>query len=116
MKEINVIKEQTLSKLKDLGIDIQNIDVRVSQHVVEIGAVDGEGNFEFSGVVTYYASEDNILGKRDAEINFASSGSFNTSNKAATTRTILAASLLNNWDAVVNVLDSACMDVRKVLS
>ena len=51
---------------------------------------------------------------KEGRINFGSTGSFNNKDKRAYWRTVHAASVLKNWDVVVEVVEKYCSDYREL--
>ncbi len=102
--------------LKKLGIELSDRAVcYVRQSMVTIAIledgpqVDGSYRIVFASEIEFYAKDEKYdWFKRDNEINFCSSGSFDPSNKGSYYRTIHAASILKNWDACCDLVNNYC--------
>ncbi len=122
------IQDSFLTILRQHNFDISpNAVCNVWRNSIEIGiAATGEAarkgwKMAFASEITITASEpeDSIFGKKDTEINFGSSGSFNPSIKEPYWRTVHAASILKNWTFASIVVNTHCKmyaDLEKQIS
>jgi len=108
------IEASFIQAMRNAGIELsQDAVCRISENSIEIGISNNDKNkhysIAFGSSLDLYAKQDRILGLgRDNEIAFGSSGSFNPSERCAFNRTIHAASILKNWDAVCEIVNSHC--------
>lgn len=91
----------TLSLSPDAGVDLHRNSARI---FVE----DKKGRTLFGSEVELYAENDCFGKKEEASINYPTSGSFSPEDKASYWRTIHAASILQNWVPVFDVLNQYC--------
>ena len=100
------LSQKAKRELRRLGLKISDsVELYISTYSIEI-LVDGKVNS-----ITYYATQNDILGKFDAKINYGTSGSFNPmSDPIATEKAHLVSELLRYWPNVVLTLDEICKE------
>jgi hypothetical protein len=72
------------------------------------------GRMSFASDVRVYTKANGLRKNESAEISVGSSGSFSPQDKASCFRTITAAKILENWDAVTNIIEIQCNEYRKL--
>ena len=108
------LQKDTLTKLTELGINTNRLDLHIGESYIDLCYLDDEGQWYFGGKVDYHVTQDNILGYSPAKINYSTSGAFNVDNAGQVLKTVLAADMLRNWEAVVDVLDGAAKEYDKL--
>jgi len=117
LSAIKAIEDSFLKILRERGFDIStNAVCKVCRNSIDLGiAAKGEDarkgwKIAFASEITIYAAEpeDSIFGRKDNEINFGSSGSFNPSAKEPYWRTLHAATILQNWAFASIVVNTHC--------
>lgn len=100
------VRAAMLDHLKEAGIKLPiHTNTEIGTASITIGMQDTDkGQMAFGSEVTIYVPIDKFLEYEKIRISFGSCGSFDPSNKASTSRVILAASILENWDKVVEIL------------
>jgi len=115
---IKQIERSFLNELRNIGVELSDDAVcRINQNSIEIG-ISAIGKYAekgyqmaFASAIELYAKRyDNELGfgRKENEINFGSSGSFNPSERESYWRTIHAASVLKNWAIVSEIVNIHC--------
>lgn len=115
---IKQIENSFLMTMKGNGVELSDDAVcRINQRSIEIG-ISAVGKYAENGyqmaftssIELYSKSYDNVLGfgRKENEINFGSSGSFNPSERESYWRTIHAASVLKNWQVVSEIVNTHC--------
>lgn len=115
---IKQIENSFLITMKGNGIELSDDAVcRINQSSIELGisaiskyAEKGYQMVFASDIELYAKSYDDELGfgRKENEINFGSSGSFNPSEMESYWRTIHAASVLKNWQVVSEIVNTHC--------
>lgn len=115
---IKQIQDSFLITMKGKGIELSDDAVcRINERSIELGisaiAKDAEKGYKMafaSSIVLYAKSYDDkfVFGRKENEINFSSSGSFNPSERESYWRTIHAASILKKWEVVSEIVNSHC--------
>ena len=115
--EISELKTNFLNELRNANVELApNVDVYINSDRINIFIVGDEGKSFFASDVTLNPDCVDFFGNTEAKINFGSSGGFNPTNIGSYWRSIHAASLLKNWDAVVPIVNKYCKiydDFRK---
>ena len=115
---IKQIENSFLITMKGNGIELSDDAVcRINQSSIELG-ISAIGKYAEKGYQMVFASdielyaksyEDELgFGRKENEINFGSSGSFNPSEMESYWRTIHAASVLKNWQVVSEIVNTHC--------
>lgn len=115
---IKQIESSFLNTMKDNGIEISDDAVcRINQNSIELG-ISAIGKYAEKGYQMAFASaielysksydDELCFGRKENEINFGSSGSFNPSERESYWRTIHAASVLKNWAVVSEIVNTHC--------
>lgn len=108
---IKEIESNFLRKMKVSGIEISDdAYCIVNENSIEIGIFE-DTKINFSSCIELYAQTYNEhigFGRRENEINFGTSGSFNPDKKGSYWRTIHAASILKNWETVCKITNHFC--------
>jgi len=115
---IKQIEKSFLTTMKSNSIELSDEAVcRINQSSIELGICAigkyAEKGYQmaFASVIELYAksyNEELGFGRKENEINFGSSGSFNPSERESYWRTIHAASVLKNWDIVSEIVNTHC--------
>lgn len=88
-------------RLLNAGINIpEATEIRLSRTYVEFRLPNAFG----SSIELYYSAT-TFMGKRELSINFGTTGSFSPKDKAPMFRTMVAAMLLENWEALTKVIE-----------
>ena len=69
-------------------------------------------SFSFASDVLFSIQRTSIIGHWEAEISVSSSGAFSPKNKSSYWRTIHAAIILQNWDAMNEIFSRYCKRYR----
>jgi hypothetical protein len=115
---IKQIEISFLTTMKDNGLELSDDAVcRINQNSIELG-ISAIGKYAEKGYLIAFASaielypksyDDELgFGRKENEINFGSSGSFNPSERESYWRTIHAASILKNWAVVSEIVNTHC--------
>lgn len=115
---IKQIEISFLTTIKDNGIELSDDAVcRINQNSIELG-ISAIGKYAEKGYQMALASDIELyakiydddlgFGRKENEINFGSSGSFNPSEREGYWRTIHAASVLKNWTVVSEIVNTHC--------
>ena len=111
---INEIKESFLQTLKTIGVELADDSVCIVYDTsITLGVKSTRPNyyFEFASEVELKPSL-SYFGNGEPSINFGSSGKFDPSIKSFYWRTIHAASILKNWDKVVEAVNTHCKMIK----
>ena len=111
--EISELKTNFLNELRNANVELApNVNVTINSDRILISILDIHGVYFFGSDVSLTPEITENYGFGDfhteAKIIFGSSGSFNPTNIGSYWRTIHAASLLKNWDAVVPIVNKYC--------
>ncbi len=115
---IKQIENSFLITMKGNGIELSDDAVcRINQSSIELG-ISAIGKYAEKGYQMVFASDIELyaksyddelgFGRKENEINFGSSGSFNPSEMESYWRTIHAASVLKNWQVVSEIVNTHC--------
>ena len=115
---IKQIESSFLTTMKDNGLELSDDAVcRINQNSIELG-ISAIGKYAEKGYQMVFASDIELyaksyddelgFGRKESEINFGSSGSFNPSEMESYWRTIHAASVLKNWQVVSEIVNTHC--------
>jgi hypothetical protein len=105
-KAIRQIEEEFLTVLRKNNVELsEEVVCSIYQDRIELGIIDKYSEIDhritFESIIELYPKSF----KRENEINYSSSGSFNPSNRASYWKTIHAASILKNWDIVSEMVN-----------
>lgn len=114
--EINAIENSFLITLRGNSFEVcPNAVCRVNRNSIELGIAETGAHMDkgykvaFASEISLYAAEpDSIFGRKENEINFGSSGTFDTSVPESYWRTIHAASFLKNWAMACEIVNTHC--------
>lgn len=117
-KALKQIEDSFLSEIMNNGVELCDDAVcRINQNSIELG-ISATGKYAEKGFQMAFAStielyainyDENLgVGRKENEINFGSSGSFNPSKRESYWRTIHAASVLKNWVAISEIVNTHC--------
>lgn len=113
---INDIEDSFLKSLRRNLFEIcPDAVCRINRDSIELG-IAATGSYMDKGfkmafasdIQLYAANPDDIFGRKENEINFGSSGSFNPSVSESYWRTIHAASILKNWNIASKMVNDHC--------
>lgn len=115
---IKQIENSFLITMKGNGIELSDDAVcRINQSSIELG-ISAIGKYAEKGCQMVFASDIELyaksyddelgFGRKENEINFGSSGSFNPSEMESYWKTIHAASVLKNWQVVSEIVNTHC--------
>lgn len=96
------------------GVFLHNPGIRIDDSSIEISVVDNDGKSLFASDIQIYAKGG--LFDRVNEINFGSSGSFTPETESSYWRTIHAATVLQNWETVCNIVNEYCVKHKEFYS
>ena len=108
---INALNESVIEELRNVGVELEETAVgKLGHQGIYIATYNSDNKTNFgSGITIYDVNE-------DASIEVPAGRCFNpTSDPAQYWRTIHAASLLKNWDAVVEVVSDHCEKYRELM-
>lgn len=114
--EIKAIEDSFLIALRGNSFDVcPNAVCSINKSSIELG-IAATGSYMDKGFKMAFASEislysvdfDGYFGRKENEINFGSTGSFNPSVSESYWRTIHAASILKNWEMACEIVNTHC--------
>ena len=112
---IEEIETSFIQSLREIGVDLSDeavINVRESMITLGIKAIGSEKErgilIAFASEVDLYAIQKKEFTKRQNQISFVSSGSFDNTQREGYWRTIHAASILKNWEKVCESVNQHC--------
>lgn len=100
----------------DEEILLHNPVFRIGDSSIEIYVSDENGKCLFGSEITIYAEDDNVFVKRQNQINFGTTGSFNPSDEAPYLRTMNAANILFHWDKACEIVNKYCTKHKEFYS
>jgi len=109
---INALNKSVIEELRNVGVELEEEAVaELREKSVTIGIYKKKDSIILSSDVKIYLGHN-----KDAGIKVPAAWSFNpTSDPAQYWRTIHAASLLKNWDAVVEVVSAHCLKYGELM-
>lgn len=110
---VTELENSFLRALKRKGVELSEDAIcSISECRITVGIAEENEK----GLKTMFASEIEIYLKdeftKEDRINFGSSGGFNPEYKASYWRTLHAASVLKNWDVVLEIAHKYCNDYK----
>lgn len=118
MELLEKLKSDLLAELKKANVELApNVGVDIYNDRIHLYNVDENGKSIFGSVITITATQFDSLLKfiRKPKISFGTTGSFNPESIGDYWRTIQAASILKNWDVVVEIVNLFCNEYLKIL-
>ena len=116
--EIVKIDTSFLESLRLAGIVISDETIcSVDSQMIQVAIIES-GEILSSSIIEIYAEvQDNNFGllSRPNRINYGSSGSFSPDNKGAYWRTLHAASFLQNWKPLCEIVNEHCSMYRDLM-
>lgn len=113
------LRNNFLKDLKNAGVELSDDTIcRIGENYVEISIskIDKPTEAAFGSSIELYAKQDNILSKRENQISVSSSGNFDPSCRESYYKHIHTASILKNWDAVCEIVNSYCKKYSDLLN
>jgi len=112
MEALNFIEKTFIDELRRNSFDVSDdAECRINSSCIELGIKSKEKGWKiaFASEITLYASNTtSVMGSRDNEINFGSSGAFSPIRLESYWRTVHAASILKNWGVSCEIVNKYC--------
>lgn len=108
-----------LKDLRNAGVELSDDAIcRISENYVEISIskIDKPTEAAFGSSIELFAKQVSILGHRENQISVSSSGNFDPSCRESYYKHIHTASILKNWDAVCEIVNSYCKKYSDLLN
>ena len=118
MESLEKLKSDLLAELKKANVELApNVGVDIYNDRIHLYPVDENGESIFGSVITITATQFDSLLKtiRKPKISFGTTGSFNPESIGDYWRSIHAASILKNWDVVVEIVNLFCNEYLIIL-
>ena len=121
-KYTGIMTTLRINFLKDLrndGVELSDDAIcRIGENYVEISIskIDKPNEAAFGSSIELFAKQVSILGHRENQISVSSSGNFDPSCRESYYKHIHTASILKNWDAVCEIVNSYCKKYSDLLN